>query len=79
MAVRRFVPRRHPAHHANVQLVAAPRLANLTLPNEDSRTVDLEDSNLFALNRFSGYDRFEDSSRLTVGVNYALYPQEFLA
>jgi lipopolysaccharide assembly outer membrane protein LptD (OstA) len=47
--------------------------SNLNLPNEDSRTVDLEDSNLFALNRFSGYDRFEDSSRLTLGVDYALY------
>jgi LPS-assembly protein len=61
----------------HVQLVAAPRLANLTLPNEDSRTVDLEDSNLFALNRFSGYDRFEDSSRLTVGVDYALPLKDF--
>lgn len=61
----------------HVQLVAAPCLANLALPNEDSRTVDLEDSNLFALNRFSGHDRFEDSSRLTVGVNYALSLKDF--
>lgn len=60
-----------------VQLVAAPRLSNLDLPNEDARTVDLEDSNLFALNRFSGYDRFEDSSRLTVGVDYALSLKNF--
>lgn len=52
------------------QLVVAPRLANLSLPNEDARAVDLEDSNLFALNRFPGYDRFEDSTRLTLGVDY---------
>ena len=55
-----------------VQLVAAPKLRNLDLPNEDARAVDLEDSNLFALNRFAGYDRFEDSSRVTYGVDYAL-------
>lgn len=53
-----------------IQFVAAPRLANLSVPNEDSRSVDLEDSNLFALNRFPGYDRFEDSSRMTYGVDY---------
>ena len=53
-----------------IQLVAAPHLANLSVPNEDSRSVDLEDSNLFALNRFPGYDRFEDSSRVTYGVDY---------
>ncbi|MGL4314161.1 MAG: LPS-assembly protein LptD, partial [Sphingomonas sp.] len=55
-----------------VQLVAAPRLANISVPNEDARAVDLEDSNLFALNRFPGYDRFEDSSRVTYGLEWAL-------
>ena len=55
-----------------VQLVASPKLANLTIPNEDSRAVDLEDSNLFALNRFPGYDRFEDKPRITYGADYAL-------
>ncbi|NML04989.1 LPS assembly protein LptD [Sphingomonas sp. G-3-2-10] len=56
-----------------VQVVAAPRTNNIDIPNEDARAVDLEDSNLFALNRFPGYDRFEDSSRVTWGVEYALY------
>ncbi|WP_294325354.1 LPS assembly protein LptD [uncultured Sphingomonas sp.] len=55
-----------------VQLVASPRISNLAVPNEDARAVDLEDSNLFALNRFAGYDRFEDSSRVTYGLDYAL-------
>lgn len=55
-----------------VQIVAAPRLANLNVPNEDARAVELEDSNLFALNRFPGYDRFEDSTRITYGLEYAL-------
>jgi LPS-assembly protein len=55
-----------------VQVVAAPKLSNLAIPNEDARAVDLEDSNLFALNRFPGYDRFEDSMRVTYGLDYAL-------
>ena len=55
-----------------IQLVATPPTANLSIPNEDARSVDLEDSNLFALNRFPGYDRWEDSSRITYGVDYAL-------
>lgn len=54
------------------QVVAAPKTANLTIPNEDARAVDLEDSNLFALNRFAGYDRFEDSTRFTYGLDWAV-------
>lgn len=53
-----------------VQIVAAPRTANLAVPNEDARAVDLEDSNLFSLNRFPGYDRFEDSTRFTYGLQW---------
>ena len=60
-----------------MQIVASPKLANLSLPNEDARSVDLEDSNLFALNRFPGYDRFEDSTRLTLGMEYALTLKDF--
>ena len=55
-----------------VQIVASPRIDNASVPNEDSRAVDLDDSNLFALNRFPGYDRFEDSVRVTYGAEYAL-------
>ena len=53
-----------------VQLVGTPNTANLRLPNEDARAVDLEDSNLFALNRFPGYDRWEDKSRITYGADW---------
>jgi LPS-assembly protein len=60
----RFTPR--------VQVVATPRTRNIQIPNEDARAVDLEDSNLFALNRFSGYDRWEDTSRVTYGAEWAL-------
>ena len=55
-----------------LQLVAAPPIRNLAVPNEDARAIDLEDSNLFALNRFPGYDRVEDGARLTYGVDWEL-------
>jgi LPS-assembly protein len=55
-----------------LQLVLTPPTPNLEIPNEDARAVDLEDSNLFALNRFPGYDRWEDGSRVTYGVEWSL-------
>ena len=55
-----------------VQLVLTPPTPNLEIPNEDARSVDLEDSNLFALNRFPGYDRWEDGSRITYGLEWSL-------
>jgi LPS-assembly protein len=60
-----------------VQLVAAPGISNLRVPNEDSRAVDLEDTNLFALNRFPGYDRFEDNYRVTYGFDWTLRKRTF--
>ncbi len=62
--IQRLVPR--------VQLVLTPPTPNLDIPNEDARSVDLEDSNLFALNRFPGYDRWEDGSRITYGFDWSL-------
>ncbi len=55
-----------------VQFVVTPRTSNIDIPNEDARSVDLEDSNLFALNRFPGYDRWEDSSRVTYGLDWSI-------
>ncbi len=55
-----------------VQIVASPETRNLSIPNEDARSIDLEDSNLFALNRFAGYDRWEGSSRITYGAEWAI-------
>jgi len=52
------------------QLVASPPIRNLAVPNEDARAIDLEDSNLFALNRFPGYDRIEDGVRFTYGLDW---------
>jgi LPS-assembly protein len=52
------------------QIVATPRVRNLAIPNEDSRAVELETSNLFSLNRFPGYDRIEDGARFTYGLDW---------
>ncbi len=55
-----------------VQLVASPAGENNGIPNEDSRAIELEDVNLFDLNRFPGYDRWEGGSRVTYGATYTL-------
>lgn len=55
-----------------VQLVAAPSGRNASFPNEDSRAIDLEDINLFDLNRFPGFDQYEGGTRLTYGLSYAI-------
>lgn len=53
-----------------VQLVASRASANTAIPNEDSRAIDLEEANLFSLNRFPGYDRWEGGVRVTYGVDW---------
>jgi LPS-assembly protein len=40
------------------------------LPNEDARSLVFDDTNLFDVNKFSGYDRLETGSRANVGVQY---------
>ena len=55
-----------------IQIVASPHLRNLAVPNEDSRVFELEDDNIFALNRYPGYDRVEDGARITYGLDWRL-------
>jgi LPS-assembly protein len=40
------------------------------LPNEDSQSLIFDDSNLFKLDKFSGYDRTEGGTRANVGISY---------
>ncbi len=61
-----------------VQVVASPLHLNRDIPNEDSRSIDLEDTSLFALNRYSGFDRFESGTRVTYGVQYRLERPRFV-
>lgn len=54
-----------------IQLAGTTPVDNVDIPNEDSRAFELEDGNIFALNRFPGHDRFEDGARLTYGLEWA--------
>lgn len=56
-----------------VQAVASPtdnRFGQIT--NEDSRSIDLDETNLFSLNRFPGYDRSDGGVRFTYGLRWSL-------
>jgi len=55
-----------------VQLVASGEGDNGDIPNEDARAVDLEDINLFSLNRFPGFDRWSGGTRVTYGARWTL-------
>ena len=56
-----------------VQLVASPaHVANNNIPNEDARAIDLDDIDLFSLNRFPGFDRWEGGARVTYGGKWNL-------
>jgi len=53
------------------QLIVRPNeMAIGKLPNEDAQSLIFDDSNLFSVNKFSGYDRIEGGSRLNAGVQY---------
>lgn len=43
------------------------------IPNEDSQDVQIDASGLFEANRFTGYDRIEDRSRVTYGLRTGYY------
>jgi LPS-assembly protein len=54
-----------------VQFIASRRDSAVTkIPNEDSRSIDLDETNLFSLNRFPGYDRYEGGIRMTYGARW---------
>jgi len=42
------------------------------LPNEDAQSLVFDDTNIFAWNKFSGYDRTEGGVRANVGAQYSL-------
>ena len=53
------------------QLVVRPNETQIgKLPNEDAQSLVFDDSNLFSLNKFSGWDRIEGGTRLNAGIQY---------
>lgn len=59
-----------------VQAVVTPYGGNPSeIPNEDSLSFEFDDSNLFRLNRFPGFDRVESGPRVNYGLRTTLYGQ----
>ena len=53
------------------QLIFRPNETGIgRFPNEDAQSLIFDDSNLFKVNKFSGWDRVEGGSRANVGVQY---------
>jgi len=53
------------------QLIVRPNETGIgRLPNEDSQSLIFDDTNLFKVDKFAGWDRVEGGGRANVGVNY---------
>jgi len=55
--------------------VISPNAGNkpFRIPNEDSQDATLEDTNVLDLNRYAGYDKNDNGSRISYGVNWNTY------
>lgn len=55
--------------------VAAPNGGNKInkIPNEDSQNIELDDTNVLDLDRYAGYDRNDNGSRVSYGLNWSSY------
>ena len=53
------------------QLIVRPNETQIgRFPNEDAQSLVFDDSNLFRVNKFSGWDRVEGGGRANVGIQY---------
>lgn len=55
--------------------VLAPNGGNKSsrIPNEDSEDAELDDTNVLDLDRYAGYDRNDNGSRISYGLNWSSY------
>ena len=54
------------------QIIIRPNETDIgKFPNEDAQSLVFDDTNLFEINKYSGYDRVEGGSRLNLGVTYS--------
>lgn len=51
-------------------IVRTAKVSQRQFPDEDARTLVFDDTNLFDVSKFSGYDRVETGTRANVGVQY---------
>ncbi|MDD3669047.1 MAG: LPS assembly protein LptD, partial [Alphaproteobacteria bacterium] len=60
-----------------VMVVASPTNMNRRdIPNIDSLNFNFDDTNLFSVNRFSGYDQVETGTRANYGARWSLYDRD---
>lgn len=53
------------------QLIIRPNETQIgRFPNEDAQSLIFDDTNLFSINKYSGFDRIEGGARLNVGAQY---------
>lgn len=58
------------------QIIARPNEQRIgDLPNDDAQSLIFDDSTLFDLDKFSGFDRVEGGTRANIGVKYTLQLQ----
>ncbi len=53
-----------------VQVIARGGGSNANVPNEDAQSLVFDDTLLFDINKFSGYDRIENDTRTNFGLQY---------
>ena len=70
----RYGAKSHQILEPIVTVVSSPNHANNDeIPNEDSQAFDFDTSNLFAIDRFPGSDRWEGGTRVAYGMRYRYY------
>jgi LPS-assembly protein len=52
------------------QVIVRPNEPDRKLPNEDAQSLVFDDTNLFRVDKFSGWDRIEGGSRANAGLQY---------
>jgi len=61
-----------------VQTIIRPNETKIgRMPNEDAQSLVFDDTNLFAIDKYSGYDRVEGGSRLNYGMQYTANVHRF--
>jgi LPS-assembly protein len=61
-----------------VQAIIRPNETKIgRFPNEDAQSLVFDDTNLFAIDKYSGYDRLEGGSRLNYGLQYSANVHRF--
>jgi len=46
---------------------------DIKIPNADSADIEFDDANILSLDRYAGYDRNDDGSRISYGLNWSSY------